>query len=49
MMFSATMQPAIATLAKKYLKNAVQIQIGELGSAKKEIEQKVEFISGGEA
>ena len=38
MMFSATMQPAIASLAKKYLKNPVQIQIGELGSAKKEIE-----------
>lgn len=47
-MFSATMLPAVATLAKKYLKNPVQIQIGELGSAKKEIDQKVEFINGGE-
>lgn len=48
MMFSATMQPEILALTKKYLKHHVYVQIGDLGSAKKEITQKVEFIAGGE-
>ena len=48
MMFSATMLPEVERLAGLYLKYPVHIQIGEPGSAKKEIEQRVEFISGGE-
>ena len=48
MMFSATMQPEILALTKKYLKHHVYVQIGDLGSAKKEITQKIEFIPGGE-
>ena len=48
MMFSATMLPEVERLAGLYLKHPVHVQIGEPGSAKKEIEQRVEFISGGE-
>ena len=48
MMFSATMQPAIEKLAQKYLRHHAYIQIGDSGGAKKEIEQRVEFIHGGE-
>lgn len=38
MMFSATMLPEVEKLAKKFLKHHVYVQIGDLGSAKKEIE-----------
>ena len=48
MMFSATMLPEVEKLARRYLKHPVHVQIGELGSAKKEIEQRIEFIHGGE-
>ena len=37
MMFSATMAPEIEKLSRKYLKHPIHTQIGDLGSAKKEI------------
>ena len=37
MMFSATLDPKITQLAKSYLKHFAYVQIGDLGSAKKEI------------
>lgn len=43
-MFSATYPPQIKDLAKKYLKHETYVQIGDLGSAKKEIKQVVEFL-----
>lgn len=49
MMFSATMQPEIEKLSRKYLKHPAHVQVGEPGGAKKNIEQKVEFINGGES
>lgn len=44
MMFSATMNPSLEKLARKYLRCPAYISIGQPGSGKKEIEQKVEFI-----
>ena len=49
MMFSATMQPSMEKLARKYLKHPAYVQVGDLGGAKKEIEQRVEFVHGGES
>ena len=49
MMFSATMLTQVEKLANRYLQHHIHVQIGQPGSAKKEIEQRVEFISGGES
>ena len=50
-MFSATMIPEVKELAKKYLKeDHAYTQIGDLRAAKKEIEQRCEFVTvSGEA
>jgi ATP-dependent RNA helicase DDX23/PRP28 len=45
MMFSATMTNQLEKLARKYLRCPSYISIGEPGSGKKEIDQKVEIIS----
>ena len=45
MMFSATMQPLVEKMARQYLKFPVMVQIGEPGGSKKDIEQKIEFIT----
>merc|ERR550514_1225399 len=44
-MFSATMPPAVERMARKFLRCPSIITIGDLGAAKKDIEQKLEFIS----
>jgi len=43
-MFSATMQPSVERMARRYLKFPVHVQIGEAGGTKKDIEQRIEFI-----
>lgn len=45
MMFSATMTNSLEKLARKYLRCPSYISIGEPGSGKKEIDQRVEIIS----
>lgn len=47
-LFSATMPPAVERLAKKYLRRAAVITIGEAGRAVDTVEQKVEFANGDE-
>jgi len=47
-LFSATMPPAVERLAKKYLKKAAVITIGEAGRAVDTVEQRVEFVPGEE-
>jgi DEAD/DEAH box helicase len=47
-LFSATMPPAVERLAKKYLKKAAVITIGEAGRAVDTVEQRVEFVAGEE-
>lgn len=47
-LFSATMPPAVERLARKYLKKAAIITIGEAGRAVDTVEQRVEFVSGEE-
>jgi ATP-dependent RNA helicase DDX23/PRP28 len=37
-MFSATMQPSVERMARRYLKAPIHIQIGEAGGSKKNIE-----------
>lgn len=44
-MFSATMLPYIEKIARKYLKFPAMITIGEPGGGKKDIDQRVEFVS----
>lgn len=44
-MFSATMLPQIEKMARKYLRAPAFISIGEPGGGKKDIEQRVEFVS----
>ena len=44
-MFSATMQPLIEKMARQYLKHPAIIQIGEPGGSKKDIEQRIEFVT----
>jgi len=44
-MFSATMPPSVERLARKYLRCPSYVSIGDPGSAKKDIEQRIEFIS----
>lgn len=47
-LFSATMPPAVERLARKYLKKAATITIGEAGRAVDTVEQRVEFVNGDE-
>ncbi|KAH7107572.1 P-loop containing nucleoside triphosphate hydrolase protein [Auriculariales sp. MPI-PUGE-AT-0066] len=47
-LFSATMPPAVERLARKYLKRAATITIGEAGRAVDTVDQRVEFIAGDE-
>lgn len=47
-MFSATMPSQVEKMARKYLRCPSYISIGEPGVGKKEIEQRVEFVSEGE-
>merc|ERR1719201_2531306 len=44
-MFSATMPPAVERMARQFLRHPSIISIGDPGHAKKDIEQKLEFIS----
>jgi len=44
-MFSATMPPSVERLARKYLRCPSYVSVGDPGSAKKDIEQRIEFIS----
>lgn len=46
-MFSATMPDKILEIAKRYLRFPAKIQIGEPGGGKKDIDQRVEFVSEG--
>lgn len=46
-LFSATMPTEVERLAKKYMRAFCYISIGEPGGGKKEIEQRVEFMSEG--
>lgn len=46
-MYSATMPGALEKLAKKYLKFPLIVMVGRLGSGKKEIEQRLEFMTEG--
>lgn len=47
-LFSATMPPAVERLARKYLRKAATITIGEAGRAVDTVEQRVEFVNGDE-
>jgi ATP-dependent RNA helicase DDX23/PRP28 len=44
-MYSATMPPAIERLARNFLRHPSIISVGDPGHAKKDIEQRLEFIS----
>ena len=44
-MFSATMLPQIEKLARKYLRSPAFISIGEPGGGKKDIDQRIEFVT----
>ncbi|EDO06283.1 DEAD/DEAH box helicase family protein [Babesia bovis T2Bo] len=44
-MFSATMPAAVEKLTKKYLRSPVIVSIGDVGSGKKSITQRFEFIT----
>jgi len=44
-MFSATMPSSVERLARKYLRCPSYISVGDPGAAKKDIEQRIEFIS----
>ncbi|ORM40660.1 DEAD-box ATP-dependent RNA helicase 21 [Babesia sp. Xinjiang] len=44
-MFSATMPPAVEKLTKKYLRSPVWVSIGDVGSGKKSITQRFEFLT----
>merc|ERR1719313_529641 len=44
-MFSATMPPAIERLARNFLRCPAIVSVGDPGHAKKDIEQRLEFIS----
>merc|ERR1712232_974530 len=43
-MFSATMPPAIERMARSFLRHPAVITIGDPGHAKKDIEQRLEFV-----
>lgn len=44
-LFSATMPVAVERIAKKYLRSFCYISIGDEGSAKKDIDYKLEIIT----
>jgi ATP-dependent RNA helicase DDX23/PRP28 len=44
-MYSATMLPQIEKMARRYLRAPAFITIGEPGGGKKDIEQRIEFVS----
>lgn len=44
-MFSATMPPAVERLARNFLRCPAIVSVGDPGHAKKDIEQRLEFIS----
>jgi len=44
-MFSATMPPAVERMARQFLRHPSIISVGDPGHAKKDIEQRLEFIS----
>jgi ATP-dependent RNA helicase DDX23/PRP28 len=46
MMYTATMPPAVARIASRYLRRPARITIGNAGEAVDTVEQRVEFISG---
>lgn len=43
-LFSATMQPAIETLAKQVMKNPIRVQIGIKNAAAETVEQKIVYV-----
>nr|XP_018259746.1 pre-mRNA-splicing ATP-dependent RNA helicase PRP28 [Kwoniella dejecticola CBS 10117]OBR81904.1 pre-mRNA-splicing ATP-dependent RNA helicase PRP28 [Kwoniella dejecticola CBS 10117] len=47
-LFSATMPPAVERLARKYLRKPATVTIGNAGEAVDTVEQRVEFVHGGE-
>ncbi|KAJ9095337.1 hypothetical protein QFC21_005703 [Naganishia friedmannii] len=47
-LFSATMPPIVERLAKQYLRRPATVVIGNAGEAVDTVEQRVEFIAGGE-
>ncbi|WVQ63340.1 pre-mRNA-splicing ATP-dependent RNA helicase PRP28 [Kwoniella botswanensis] len=47
-LFSATMPPAVERLARKYLRKPATVTIGNAGEAVDTVEQRVEFVYGGE-
>ena len=46
-LYSATMPPRVERLAKNYLRSYCYISIGDVGAAKKDIMQIVEYIQDG--
>ena len=48
MMYTATMPPAVARIASKYLRRPARVTIGNVGEAVETVEQRVEFVSGEE-
>ena len=44
-MFSATMPVSVEKLTRKYLRNPVTVTVGDLGSAKSDIQQRLEFVT----
>merc|ERR1719201_2098073 len=44
-LFSATMPPAVERIARQFLRHPAYISVGDPGHAKKDIEQKLEFIT----
>ena len=47
-MFSATMPPQVEKVIKKYLRCPSHISIGDPSAGKKDIEQRIMFVSEGE-
>lgn len=47
-LFSATMPPAVERLTRKYLRKPATVTIGTAGEAVDTVEQRVEFVHGGE-
>ncbi|KAM7222126.1 P-loop containing nucleoside triphosphate hydrolase protein [Rhypophila decipiens] len=46
MMYTATMPPVVERIAKKYLRRAAIVTIGNAGEAVDTVEQRVEFVQG---
>lgn len=47
-MFSATMPPAVERLAKQYLQKPATISVGTTGRVSENIQQRIEYLRGGE-